>query len=134
MHISYNILKAMDAPHHPTTDKKVAATYKKKTVIVKVHEFVWYICWVIEITLIIRTALKLLGANPESAFVSFVYDFSNIFAYPFLKMFPSTIIGRTEFEWSIFFAMVIFAIVAWLVVTLIRMAKPESQEEIDERL
>lgn len=129
-------LKDMTEPKHTevVSEKKVASRYKKKNVILKIHQVIWYICWVIEITLIIRTALKLLGANPESPFVGFLYEFSNIFAYPFLTMFPTTIVGKSEFEWSIYFAAIIYILAAWLVVTLIKLAKPETNEEIDENL
>lgn len=116
------------------SEKKVASRYKKKSVILKIHQVIWYICWVIEITLIIRTALKLLGANPESPFVGFLYEFSDIFAYPFLNMFPTTIVGESEFEWSIYFAAIIYILASWLIVTLIKLAKPETNEEIDENL
>ncbi|MBI1862961.1 YggT family protein [Candidatus Microgenomates bacterium] len=102
--------------------------------IVKTHQVIWYICLVIEVILIFRTLFKLLGANVESLFVSFIYGVSDVFAYPFLKMFDSSIVNKTEFEWSIYVAMLVYIIAAWIIVSLIKIAKPESRQELDEKL
>src|SRR6478609_2357189 len=52
---------------------------------------VWYILGVIEILLAFRFVLKLLGANPNSGFVDFVYSVSGVLTAPF-----DTIFGVTQ--------------------------------------
>ncbi len=48
-------------------------------------QIVWYILGIIEVVLAFRFILKLLGANPDAGFSSFIYGISYIFATPFLK-------------------------------------------------
>lgn len=89
----------------------------------KVHYFVYYILGIIEILLGFRLILKLLGANPVSGFVNFIYTVSGIFEYPFRGIFraPSTQGFETKavFEPSTIVAMIVYAIVAWGIARLI---------------
>src|SRR5688572_33376711 len=50
---------------------------------------IFYIVGVIEVILIFRFMLKILGANPGSGFVSFIYNISSPFEMPFRGIFSS---------------------------------------------
>ena len=50
---------------------------------------VYYILGVLEILLAFRLVFKLLGANPDSGFVSFIYSISQVFLVPFTTIFRS---------------------------------------------
>src|SRR3989344_4784414 len=52
-------------------------------------QVVWYVFGVIEGLLAIRFFLKLLAANPAAGFTRLIYDMTEIFAAPFLFVFPA---------------------------------------------
>lgn len=85
---------------------------------------VWYILGVIEVLLAFRFVLKLLGANPESGFVDFIYTISGILTGPFDNIFgvSKTTSGETQsvFEPSILVAAAVYALVAWGIVKLVK--------------
>lgn len=84
---------------------------------------VWYILGFIEILIGFRFILKLLGANPESGFVDFIYTITGILTAPFDSIFgvASAQAGEVEsvFEPSILVAAAVYAIIAWGIVKLI---------------
>jgi len=84
---------------------------------------VWYILGLIEILLAFRFVLKLLGANPDSGFVDFVYSVSGILTAPFDNIFnvASAKSGdiHAVFEPSILVAAAVYALIAWGLVKLL---------------
>lgn len=90
---------------------------------------VWYILGVIEVLLAFRFVLKLLGANPESGFVDFIYNVSGVLTAPFDNIFgvASTKSGEIQsvFEPSILVAMAVYALIAWGIVKLINVNRAD---------
>jgi hypothetical protein len=88
-----------------------------------VQNIVWYILGFIEILLAFRFVLKLLGANPASGFVNFIYSITGILTAPFDSIFGVTraTAGETRsvFEPSILVAGAVYALIAWGIVKLI---------------
>jgi len=86
---------------------------------------IWYILGIIEVLILFRFVLKLLGANPESGFVSFIYTATGILTGPFDNIFgvSSTTSGdvKSVFEPSILVAAVVYALIAWGIVKLINL-------------
>lgn len=84
---------------------------------------VWYILGFIEILLGFRFVLKLLGANPASGFVNFIYNLTGLLTAPFDSIFGVTraAAGQTHsvFEPSILVAAAVYALIAWGIVKLI---------------
>jgi hypothetical protein len=126
------------APKAPSVhlDPVIAARHQKKaesrkSVIYRIHQFIWYVLWVIEVILAIRIVLKLLGASTESIFVTFVYGLSQPLVEPFYRMFPDTIVQKTVFEWSAITASFVYALGAYALVKLIKLVKPTSTEEVE---
>jgi hypothetical protein len=91
---------------------------------------VWYIVGFIEILLAFRFILKLLGANPASGFVDFVYNISGLLTAPFDNIFNvSTAEGsvvESVFEPSILVAMVVYALIGWGIVKLVNVDRPTA--------
>src|SRR5258708_1834781 len=81
------------------------------------NRIVFYIGGVIETLLVFRFALKILGANPISPFVSFIYSVSGIFEAPFRGIFRSAVSPGIETV-SILEPSTIFAILVYLVIML----------------
>jgi len=91
---------------------------------------VWYVAGFFEILLGFRFVFKLLGANPASGFVNFIYVLSGILTAPFDFIFGVTrpVVGdaRSVFEPSILVAAVVYALIAWGIVKLITINQKPS--------
>ncbi len=80
----------------------------------------YFLLSVLEVVLLLRLLFHLLGANTESPFVSFLYSLSKVFVGPFNGIFNDQALGRgvSVFEWSTVIAMLIYALIAWGIVSL----------------
>lgn len=72
----------------------------------------------IEILVILRFLLRLLGANPASGFVQWIYDWSTPFVRPFAGIFGqnATVTGHgvvtsSVFDWTALVAFVVYGLV-----------------------
>jgi uncharacterized protein YggT (Ycf19 family) len=81
---------------------------------------VYYILNVIEIILALRLIFRLLGANPGNGLVNFLYTISAPLVAPFVGIFRQPVVSGSVLEWSTVIAMIIYAVVAYLIVQLIR--------------
>lgn len=102
--------------------------------ILKTKKIVYYILGVLEVLFAFRLVFKLLGANPQSPFVSFIYTVSQAFLSPFSGIFRSAVTKGIEaqsvLEPMTLIAMVVYAIVAWGIVKLIEISRPHQSSEI----
>ena len=100
-------------------------------------QIVWYILGLIEILLAFRFVLKLLGANPNAGFSSFIYDVTYIFAAPFLNVFSISKVAGSIFEWTTILAMFVYWVIAIGIIKLFLMSKtvstPEAAVKLDEQ-
>ncbi len=87
-------------------------------------QVIGWLLGVIEAILGFRFALKLFGANPEAGFVELVYGISAPLMAPFEAVFPAQQVEGAHFEWSVLLAMVVYALVAWGLIGLIRAISP----------
>ncbi|HWQ41779.1 MAG TPA: YggT family protein [Desulfosporosinus sp.] len=99
----------------------------------KARKIVYYILGVLEVLFAFRLVFKLLGANPESPFVSFIYSVSQAFLSPFSGIFRSAVTKGIEtqsvLEPTTIIAMIVYAVVAWGIVKLIEISKPSQKNE-----
>jgi hypothetical protein len=75
--------------------------------------------------------LKLLGANPASGFTQFIYNLSGPFVLPFFNVIPATRAGSSIIEWSTFIAMIVYLVVAFGLVKLMKFVKPATPHEVE---
>ncbi len=84
---------------------------------------VWYIVGLISVLLAFRFVLKLLGANPQSGFVDFIYAITYVLTAPFDNIFGVTKATTGEvnsvFEPSILVAAAVYALIGWGIVKLL---------------
>ncbi len=106
--------------------------YQTKKVIFRTYQVIWYILGIIEVVLAFRILLKLLGANAQSGFTSFIYAISNPFALPFAGILRVTGISEMTLEWSTLIAMAVYAILAYGIVALFQLVKPTNPEEVEQ--
>jgi len=76
---------------------------------------IWLLLGILEALIALRIGLKLIGANPGSPIVALIYGFTNLFLFPFEGMTATPSAGSMVLELSSFFAMVIYALTAWVV-------------------
>lgn len=97
-------------------------------------QIVWYILGLIEVLLAFRFVLKLLGANPEAGFSSFIYGVTYIFAAPFLNVFQITRVAGSTVEWTTILAMFVYFVLAWGIIKMFLMGKTVSTPEAAVKL
>ena len=95
---------------------------------------VWYILGLIETLLVFRFILKLMAANPDAGFTSFIYGASYLFAAPFLNVFSTTQVASSSFEWTTLLAMLVYWLLAVGIIKIFLMSKTVSTPEAAEKL
>ena len=89
----------------------------------KAKQIVYYILGILEVLFAFRLVFKLLGANPYSGFVSFVYSVTRVFLSPFISIFRSPVtrgnMTQAVLEPSTVIGMIVYAIIAWGIARLI---------------
>ena len=100
----------------------------------KLRKIVYYILGVFEAFLVFRLIFKLLGANPESTFVSLIYSVSGVLLAPFSSIFRTVVNQGIEtksvLEPANLIAMIVYALVAYGVVKLIKIyAVPKDEDK-----
>ena len=81
----------------------------------KVTQLIWLFLGILEALIALRIGLKLIGANPGSPIVALIYRFTSLFLFPFEGMIATPSSGSIVLELSSFFAMLIYALIAWAV-------------------
>ena len=117
-----NILKKLTT----ITPVKIEATSSQT------YEYlVYYFFGTLDVLLVFRFVLKLLGASTASFFVNFIYSLSKIFILPFEGMFRRATAQGVEttsiFEPATIIALIVYGILAVGIVKLIRISSGEQQ-------
>lgn len=127
-----NQIKTTEQVVTTTGSAETPASYQKKKVIFRAYQVIWYILGVVETLLFFRVILKLFAANPLSGFVNFIYTLSNPFALPFYGIFRISASQGSILEWTTLFAMIVYLILAYGLVELMKFIKPVSPQEVRE--
>ncbi len=108
------------------SDNKTQAvvTYKTNESSLKGSRIVYFLLGLLEILFAFRLVFKLLGANPASGFVSFLYNVSGFFLAPFSGIFRSAVNSGIEtksvLEPACLIAMAVYALAGFGIVKLIK--------------
>lgn len=90
---------------------------------------VWYVVGFILILLAFRFVMKLLGANPSSGFVNFIYNITGVLTAPFDNIFgvAKTTAGEVSsvFEPSILVAAAVYSLIGWAIVKLMNLNRKQ---------
>jgi len=109
-----------------TTETKRVATSSQT-----VEYLIYFLIGLLEILLAFRLVLKLLGANAGSAFVGLIYGLTGVFILPFEGIFRKGITQGIEttsvLEPSTLVALLVYAVLGWGIVKLIRILSGEQQ-------
>lgn len=86
-----------------------------------ITSIIYFLLGVLEVILGLRFIFRLLGASTASSFIAFLYNLSLPFVTIFNGIFNDQTIGSTGvFEISTILAMLIYALIAWGIVSLVR--------------
>ena len=108
-----------------TEPKKVASSSQT------VEYLIYFFFGALEVLLAFRLVLKLMGASLASGFVGLIYGLTGIFILPFEGIFrrgtAQGIETTSVLEPSTLMAIVVYAILAWGIVKLVRIFSGEKQ-------
>lgn len=85
----------------------------------KIANLIWLVFGLLDMLLVFRFILKLIGANPANQFADFVYDLSAIFVKPFQSLIESPTSDDMVLEISVLVAIVVYSLLAWVLVRLV---------------
>jgi hypothetical protein len=108
-----------------------ARTERKATNSQTIEYLVYFLFGALEILLAFRLVLKLTGASIGSAFVGLVYGLTGIFTLPFEGIFRRGFAPGIEttsvFEPATFVAILVYAVIGWGIVKLVRILSGDKQ-------
>lgn len=114
---------------------KAAVTTETKSIATSSQTFeylVYFFFGTLEILLTFRLVLKLTGASIASAFVGLIYGVTGVFILPFEGIFRRGYAQGVEttsiLEPSTLVAVIVYAVLAWGIVKLIRIFSGEKQQ------
>jgi hypothetical protein len=93
----------------------------------RVANVIWTLLLALEALLGLRFVLRLLAANPANAFADFIYDLSRVFLAPFFGLFEEPAFDGSVFEYTTLVAMIVYALIAWIIVRLIEVVMVPSE-------
>lgn len=121
---------------YPAQNARGAVTrrrIKRQNIVGKIIDFIRWFILALEIFLLLRFALKLIGADPFNPFAQFLYNVTGFFLYPFIGIVPNTKYGTNVvhiFEWSTLIGMAVYGIIFWLLRLFLYTTVSSPQEPI----
>jgi hypothetical protein len=111
-------------PHHSVEPRRppqgeITERERQYDLAARVVQFIWLLVIGLEILIGIRVLLRLLGANPEVAFASLIYQITDLFLLPFMGLTVAPEAGGLVLDIPALIAMVVYAAFGWLMVRLI---------------
>jgi hypothetical protein len=95
--------------------------------VVMAQRVIWFVVGLINILLITRFILLLLGANNDAGFVTFIYNITAPFVAPFVGIFGEPTYGQFMLEWSSLLAITVYSLIAWGIVKVITLSNPRQR-------
>lgn len=97
-----------------------AAALLARDVVARIRQLIGLAFLIIEAIIALRILLKVMGANPDAGFSSFVYKLSSPFVAPFHPVFADANVNGHPFELGSLFGIVIYSVLGYLVARLVR--------------
>jgi hypothetical protein len=86
---------------------------KRRDTAYRVCQAISLVFGIVEGLIVIRFALRLLGANAEAGFASFIYGFTAPLLAPFVGLFGTPQFNGSVLELHAIVAIIVYALVAW---------------------
>jgi hypothetical protein len=101
---------------------------------IKTRRIIFYLLGILEILFAFRLVFKVLGANPESSFVSIIYSVTTLFLAPFYGIFRMAVTDGIEtqsvLEPALIIAMIVYAALAWGISKFIDIMNNRKESEV----
>jgi hypothetical protein len=81
--------------------------------VTRAKQVIYFIFGAINVLLVMRFVLLLLGANEVSPFVNLIYSLSRAFVLPFRGIFAEPDLGASVIEWAALVGIVVYSLVAY---------------------
>lgn len=96
---------------------------KRNTALFWITNSIYFLVGLLEVLLGLRFLLRMFGANPDNSFAQFIYTLSDPFIAPFSTLFisPTASDGANIFDVNVLIAMIVYAILGWIAVSLVRL-------------
>lgn len=97
-------------------------TARRTTAIVWITNSIYFFVSLLEVLLALRFVLRLFGANTDNTVAQFIYNLSEPFIAPFSTLFISPVTGggANIFDVNVLIAIVVYALLGWLAIVLVR--------------
>jgi len=95
--------------------------------VAKMVQIVWLLFGLIEAVLAIRFILRLLAANPDAPFATFIYNVSDVFLLPFMGLFATPHSGGAALDLNAIVGIVVYMLVAWLIAKIVWLLAGETR-------
>jgi hypothetical protein len=105
--------------------------YEKKKTIFRFNQVIWYILGFVEVLLVFRTILKMLGANQFVGFTSLIYAITNPLVAPFAGILNISVTGNSVIEWSTIIAAIVYLCIAGGLVYLLDLIYPITPRDVE---
>jgi len=93
----------------------------------RLTQMIYWVFALIEGLIAIRLILKALGANPTAGFAQFIYGITAPLVAPFMGLFGNPAYQNSVLELSSIVALVVYALVAWLLGKLVWILMGENR-------
>jgi hypothetical protein len=91
-------------------------------------QVVWLVTGILESLIGIRILLKLIAANPEAGFATFIYNLTAVFLAPFFGLTAEPEANGAVLEISSLIAMLAYALLTWAIVRVMHIAFQDRSE------
>jgi len=99
----------------------------------RVTQVIYWVFALIEGLIAIRLVLRALGANPSAGFAQFIYGITAPLIAPFLGLFGNPTYQASVLELGSIVALIVYALVAWLLGRLVWILVGETRSAIRTR-
>ncbi|NMA29458.1 MAG: hypothetical protein GX943_00115 [Candidatus Pacebacteria bacterium] len=125
------IQKTMGNTEGPVSKEAPQKVFRKKKTIIRFKQVIWYILGLIEVLLVFRVILKVLGASQASAFTNFIYSITAALVLPFNGILKAFALGDSILEWSTIIAGLVYLSLAWGFIYLLELIYPISPDDVE---
>jgi uncharacterized protein YggT (Ycf19 family) len=113
---------------------KTAQEFREQKAVVRSYNIIWFLVGLIDVILGFRFVFEILGANTASRFTQLVYTLSYPFAQPFRSIFGVTNVAGSFFDWSLLLAMIVYLLVGYGLIQVLRIIKPVTTDGANHRV
>jgi len=98
-----------------------SAAARRNAGVTRAKQVIYFIFGAINVLLVMRFVLLLLGANEASPFVNLIYSLSRAFVLPFRGIFAEPDLGASVIEWAALVGMIVYSLLAYGIVRVIEL-------------